>query len=130
MEPGQQAKKIYITFDEWLLNRLGMTEQALRQKLEKNLPYYHYRLEYPDAVIAQYKKKRQEEMDIIASEGIDLTFVEWLQVFEHHTPESFHCMCAGTGISTKEEKLFMDYLKKKWTQRRNALLTDKCPFEN
>ena len=64
---GQHAAKIYKTFDEWLINRLGMTEQELRRALEKNLPYYNYEIERPDAVIACYKKKYREEKDIIAS---------------------------------------------------------------
>ena len=127
---GQRAAKIYKTFDEWLINRLGMTEQELRRALEKNLPYYNYEIERPDAVIACYKKKYREEKDIIASENIDFTFLEWMQVYEHHTPATFHEMCIGTGISSREETLFMDYLKKKYKQRRELLLFDNCPFKN
>lgn len=58
-------KKIYKTFDEWLVNRIGMTEKEFRTELEKNAAYLHYRDEYPDAVIECYKRKRREEMDII-----------------------------------------------------------------
>ena len=127
---GQRAAKIYKTFDEWLFNRLDMTEQELRCALEKNLPYYNYEIERPDAVIACYKKKYREEKDIIASENIDLTFLEWMQIYEHHTPATFHEMCIGTGISSREETLFMDYLKKKYKQRCESLLFDNCPFKN
>lgn len=126
---GQRAAKIYRTFDEWLVNRLGMAEQDFRRELEKRLPYYHYEIERPDAVIVIYKRKYREENDIIASENIDLTFLEWLQVYEHHTPESFHKMCAGTGISSREETLCMNYLVSKWEQH-NSLAAGSCPFEN
>ena len=130
MGRGQRAKKIYRSFDEWLVNRLGMTEQIFRYELEKRLPYYNYEIERPDAVIAIYKKKYREEIDIIASENIDLTFLEWMQIYEHHTPATFHEMCVGTGMSSREETLYMDCLKRKWKQRHEMLISEHCPFEN
>lgn len=130
MGRGQRAKKIYKTFDEWLVNRLGMTEQEFRYELEKSLPYYNYEFERPDAVIAIYKKKYREEIDIIALGNVDLAFPEWMQIYEHHTPATFHEMCVGTGVSSREEILFMDYIKKKWKQRHELLIANNCPFEN
>ncbi|MCM1561838.1 MAG: hypothetical protein NC123_20245 [Butyrivibrio sp.] len=126
---GQRATKIYKTFDEWLVNRMDMTEQELRNALEKNLPYYHYELERPDAVIACYKRKYREETDILASENIDLTFLEWLQIYKHHTPASFHEMCAGTGVSPREETIWMDSLKRQWEERHERFISDSNPFE-
>lgn len=126
---GQRATKIYRTFDEWLVNRLGMTEQDFRRELEKHLPYYNYEAERPDAVIAMYKGKRQEENDIIALENIDLTFLEWLQVYKHHTPATFHEMCAGTGVSSREETLFMETLKRQWEERQERIALDSVPFK-
>lgn len=127
---GQRAEKIYNTFDEWLINRLGMAEQEFRCELKKRLPYYNYEIERPEAVVAIYKKKYQEEMSIIASEKTDLTFLEWMQIYKHHTPATFHEMCVGTGISSREETLFMDSFKKQWKQRHEALIAGNCPFEN
>lgn len=116
----QEQKKI-LPFDEWLFRRLGMTEKELRAALEKSLPWYHYESERPDAVIACYRRKHREEMDIIASEGIDYTFREWMQVYVRHTPETFHEMCDGTGMTPREEARCMNYLIKKWKKRREAL---------
>ncbi len=127
---GQRAEKIYRTFDEWLVDRLGMVEQDFRCELEKRLPYYNYEIERPDAVISIYKKKYREEMNIIASEKTDLTFLEWMQIYEHHTPATFHEMCVGTGVSSREETLFMDSFKKKWKRRHEAFIAENCPFEN
>lgn len=126
---GQRAEKIYSTFDEWLVNRLGMTEQDFRRELEKHLPYYNYEMERPDAVIAIYKRKYREEMDIIASENIDLTFLEWLQVYKHHTPATFHEMCVGTGVSSREETLFMETLKRQWEERQERIALNNVPFK-
>lgn len=126
---GQRATKIYRTFDEWLVNRLGMTEQDFRRELEKRLPYYNYEIERPDAVIAIYKRKYREEKDIIASENIELTFLEWLQVYKHHTPATFHDMCVGTGVSSREETLFMETLKRQWEELQARAALNNVPFK-
>lgn len=126
---GQRATKIYRTFDEWLVNRLGMAEQDFRRELEKRLPYYNYELERPDAVIAIYKRKYREEKDIIASENIELTFLEWLQVYKHHTPATFHDMCVGTGVSSREETLFMETLKRQWEEHQARAALNNVPFK-
>lgn len=126
---GQRATKIYRTFDEWLVNRLGMAEQDFRRELEKRLPYYNYELERPDAVIAIYKRKYREEKDIIASENIELTFLEWLQVYKHHTPATFHDMCVGTGVSSREETLFMETLKRQWEELQARAALNNVPFK-
>lgn len=126
---GQHATKIYRTFDEWLVNRLDMTEQEFRNELEKRLPYYNYELERPDAVIAIYKRKYREEKDILASDNIDLTFLDWLRIYKHHTPATFHEMCVGTGVSSREETLFMDTLKRQWKERHERIISNNCPFE-
>lgn len=126
---GQRATKIYRTFDEWLVNRLGMTEQDFRRELEKHLPYYNYEIERPDAVIAIYKRKYREEKDIIASENIELTFLEWLQVYKHHTPATFHDMCVGTGVSSREETLFMETLKRQWEEHQARAALNNVPFK-
>lgn len=126
---GQRAEKIYRTFDEWLVNRLGMAEQDFRRELEKRLPYYNYEMERPDAVIAIYKRKYREEKDIIASENIDLTFLEWLQIYKHHTPATFHDMCVGTGVSSREETLFMETLKRQWEEHQERVALNNVPFK-
>lgn len=126
---GQRATKIYSTFDEWLVNRLGMTERDFRRELEKHLPYYNYEIERPDAVIAIYKRKYREESDIVASENIDLTFLEWLQVYRHHTPTTFHDMCVSTGVSSREETLFMETLKRQWEEHQARAALNNVPFK-
>ena len=123
-----------LRFDEWLRNRCGMMEQEFRDRLEESREYLRLvrspcTMQPPDQVIAVYRRMHREEMDIIASEGIDYTFEEWLGVYEHHTPESFHSMCAGTGMSVRQEEWCHDELVKKWERRREAITADICPFE-
>lgn len=127
-------KKI-CSFDEWLFNRFGMTECEFRTRLEEGreiLRLYHcrYDLPSPDSVLAVYRRKHREETDIIASENIDYTFLEWMEVYEHCTPEAFHKICEETGMNSRQEEWCMDYLIKKWEKRREALITGSCPFEN
>lgn len=126
---GQRATKIYRTFDEWLVNRLGMAEQDFRRELEKRLSYCNCELERPDAVISIYKRKYREENDMIASENTDLTFLEWMQIYKHHTLASFHEMCAGTGVSSREEALFMETLKRQWEERQERIALNNIPFK-
>ena len=105
------ANKI-LKFDEWLRNRCGMTEQEFRDRLEESREYLRLvhntcGVQSPDEVIAAYRRLHREETDIIASGGIDYTFREWLEVYEHHTPESFHHMCAGTGMGGQAGSLVL-----------------------
>lgn len=123
------------TFDEWLSFRCGMTEQEFRRRLEDGRevvrlnrgPYAS--LPSADWETANYRRIYKEEMDIIASEDIDLTFLEWLKIYERHTPESFHKMCEMTGMSPKEETWCMDCLMEKWERRHELLITGSSPFE-
>lgn len=123
------------TFDEWLVFRCGMTEQEFRKKLEDGrevLRLEHCRYDVPSAdnVIAAYRRMHREEMDIIASENIDYSFPDWLQVYEHHTPESFHKMCADTGADAREESMWFKMLMRKWEKRHEQLIAGGVPFEN
>ena len=129
-----EIKKI-CTFDEWLFNRTGMTEQVFLNRLGEGmevlrLEHCRYDLPSPESVLAVYRRKHREETDITASENIDYTFMEWLEVYEHHTPETFHDMCAGTGVSPGQEKCWMEFLRKKWEKRHEALITGNNPFKN
>lgn len=123
-------KKIPKNFDEWLLDRLGMTEQQLRKELEKNVAYYHYDSERPDAVIECYRRKYRHDVDVIGCEGIDLTFLEWFEVFYGQTPSRFHQLCVATGTSARDETISMSYFHRRWEERRELLMLGKCPFEN
>lgn len=127
------ANKI-LKFDEWLRQRCGMTEQELRDRLEESREYLRLvhnpcAMQSPGQVIAVYRRLYREEMDITASEGIDYTFPEWLLVYEHHTPESFHEMCAGTGMSPRQEAWCWNELRKKWEKRHEAITAGSCPFD-
>lgn len=125
------ADKI-LKFDEWLRNRCGMTEQEFRDRLEESREYLRLvhntcGVQSPDEVIAAYRRLHREETDIIASGGIDYTFREWLEVYEHHTPESFHQMCAGTGMGARQEAWCWGELRKKWEKRHEAITAGSCP---
>lgn len=125
-----EIKRIPKDFDEYLLNRLGMTEQQFRANLGKNMSYYHYDSERPDAVISCYRRKYQEEVRRLECEGQDLTFREWLKAFYGHTPVSFHALCDATGTPARVETSAMAYFYRRWEERRELILLGNCPFEN
>jgi hypothetical protein len=122
----EEKSILKMTFDEWLERRTGMNEAELRKALDASLPYLHYDAERVDAVIKKYRDKFRYEMDCYAAQNIELTFNEWLEVYERHTPASFHDMCVNTGMTKKEEEWAFAFLRDKY-QRHQALALN--PFE-
>lgn len=117
-----------MTFDQWLKLRTGYNEKELRDAYNRPecLAVQHYNYERADRVIEMYKAKFKHERDCYASQGLDLTYVEWLQVFHNHTPFTFHEMCENTGMTKKEEDFAVRYLRYKYEE---FAIEAKNPFK-
>jgi hypothetical protein len=118
-----------MTFDQWLKLRTGFNESELRAVLNspERLAVQHYDFERADSVINIYRRKFKREMDCYASQGLDYTYLEWLDVFEQTTPNAFHEMCENTGMTKKEEDFAVWYLRHKY---EDFTIGATNPFEN
>lgn len=110
------------SYEEWLYDRIHMTEEEFLAKLNKNRAYFHYRQEQPEEVIKLYRNKYSRYVDRIHLDHMPLTFSEYLEAYEGHTPSSFHLMCEATGISKKEESLWLAWIKRKYQQHENNII--------
>lgn len=108
-------------YEEWLHDRIHMTEAEFLAKLKKNYAYYHYKQEYPEAVIKYYRREYSRYVDRIHLDHIPLTFLEYLESYEGHTPATFHEMCVSTGVSDAEEMKWLAWIRRKWQDHENNL---------
>jgi hypothetical protein len=119
-----------MTFDGWLKHTFGVTETELREMLDspERLALLHYdESQSADKVLDIYRKEYRHECDCYASQGIDLTYLEWLEVFKQTTPYKFHDMCVGTGMTRKEEDYAVWYLRR---QYEDFIMGTANPFIN
>lgn len=110
------------SFEEWLYDRIHMTEDEFYARLDKNRAYFHYRQEQPEEVIKFYRNEYSRYVDRIHLDHMSLTFSEYLEAYEGHTPESFHKMCDGTGLSHEEESRWLAWINEKWQKHENNLV--------
>lgn len=112
-----RGMKMFRTFDEWLFNRTGMDEKEFRRRLgsEKRMKIAGNDPRFsPDAEIEDYRRLYRIETDKIAAVDVSLSFEEYLMIYEGHTEESFHAMCAGTGVSARDEAQWHSRLVEQW----------------
>lgn len=114
-----------MTFDQWLADRYGYDAAGYMAILEKSYQYSPSPRYTPEKVMSSMREEYRHEIDCYAAIPLELTFVEWLRIYERHTMESFHDMCAATGITPKEEGLALDYLRVKYEIHQ---INAGCPF--
>lgn len=110
------------SYEEWLYDRIHMTEDEFYSKLNRNRAYFHYKQEYPEEVIKFYQNEYSRYVDRIHLDHILLTFTEYLEAYEGHTPASFHEMCDATGLSHAEEMKWLEWIREKWEKHENNIV--------
>lgn len=111
------------SYEEWLYARCRMTEEEFRTRLDaRPARFVKYGFEQTDAVIGRYRSFYSRYVDRIHLGHIPLTFLEYLESYEGHTPSSFHAMCAAAGMARNQEDDWMECIKKAWEEHENNLI--------
>lgn len=111
------------SYEEWLLDNIHMTEDEFKEKLEQRKePLYIDQWWPADKVIEFYHNKYRRYVDRIHLDHISLTFSEYLEAYEGHTPESFHEMCAATGLDYRNESRWLEWIRNDWEKHENNLI--------
>lgn len=106
-------------YEEWLSDRIHMTEEGFLAELERTRTY---RQEQPEEVIKFYRSEYSRYVDRIHLDHISLTYSEYLEAYEGHTPASFHIMCEGTGLSHAEEMKWLAWIREKWQKHEDNVI--------
>lgn len=107
------------SYEEWLYDRIHMTEEEFLAELKRTSAY---RQEQPEGVIRFYRNEYSRYVDRIHLDHISLTFSEYLEAYEGHTSASFHEVCEGTGLSHAEEMKWLAWISDKWQEHENNLI--------
>ena len=110
------------SYEEWLYDRIHMTEDEFYSRLNKNRAYFHYKQEQPGEVIKSYRDKYNRYVDRIHLDHMSLTFAEYFEAYEGHTPTTFHEMCDSTGVTHAEEMKWLAWIEKKYEEHENNLV--------
>ena len=114
---------IIKSYEEWLQDRIHMTEEEFRIKLGKRKePLFKDKWWPVDKVIEIYHNKYRQYVDRIHLDHISLTFSEYLESYEGRTAASFHEMCAATGAGAKEENRWLEWIRNDWEKHENNLI--------
>lgn len=107
------------SYEEWLFDRIHMTEEEFFAELERTRTY---RQEQPEEVIKFYRNEYSRYVDRIHLDHISLTYSEYLEAYEGHTPASFHEMCDSTGATHAEEIKWLEWIREKWEKHEDNLI--------
>lgn len=111
------------SYEEWLWDRMHMTENTFREKLAKRKkPLFEDRDWPADKVIGLYHDKYRQYVDRIHLDHMSLTFPEYLEAYEGHTSDTFHEMCVGTGLSRTDETAWHESIRKAWEEHENNII--------
>lgn len=110
------------SYEEWLYDRIHMTENEFYAKLNKSRAYFHYKQEQPGEVIKYYRNEYSRYVDRIHLDHISLTYTEYFEAYEGHTSDSFHEMCAATGATHAEETKWLEWIREKWQEHENNIV--------
>lgn len=111
------------SYEEWLWDRIHMTENTFREKLDKRKkPLFEDRYWPTDNVIGLYHDKYRQYVDRIHLDHMSLTFPEYFEAYEGHTFDLFHEMCAETGLSRADETAWYESIRKAWEGHENNII--------
>ena len=111
------------SYEEWLWDCTGMTEEELRIKLDQRKePRFICKWWATDKIMEHYHDEYRRYVDLIHLDHISLTFIEYLEAYEGHTVNSFHEMCAATGAGGKDEKKWLEWIKRKWEKHEENII--------
>lgn len=111
------------SYEEWLWDRIHMTEDVFREKLEKRKkPFFEDKYWLTDKVIEIYCNKYRGYVDRIHLDHMSLTFREYFEAYEGMAFNEFHEMCAGTGVSRIDETAWFESIRKAWEEHENNII--------
>ena len=111
------------SYEEWLWDRIHMTEDVFREELEKRKnPFFEDKYWPTDKVIEIYRNKYRGYVDRIHLDHMSLTFREYFEAYEGMTFDQFHEMCAGTGVSRIDETAWFESIRKALEEHENNII--------